>query len=317
MRGLRKEVLKKIHPDLFALAPKALQQANLSCVQNLNEFWSLITLLLPALQHGTLTPQLSVPHIKPKYDFVCYVHQDSSQQSQSKNEDDKFLQVTCRITIPHMLFASLSQRKAMPREAMGAAAVDLIDQQRDFLRDLGVEDPFEVKQEQKANSKSVAADVHAPIDQFVYDTIAAEKHRKRLTEYFQSTLLNVSTKPKSRYAQSQGWHPNAKVQHGAEAMAESYLHSERVQLQRVNAIAEAALMNKLLSFFSEYGRFLNFPSHIWRRIILVVDGAADGEAYAMRKQEGHTIITLPGKFKKKRLADFLHESVPATLPGLY
>jgi hypothetical protein len=109
---LRKDVLKKIHPDLFACAPKVIQHANLICVQDLNEFWNILSILLPALDAKNYLPEPLIPQIKALYKLRCF------RYTIPESDKEKFMEIECTILIPPKLFMSLSQGQSMNRDIM-------------------------------------------------------------------------------------------------------------------------------------------------------------------------------------------------------
>lgn len=143
LASLRRDVLKKIHPDLFAMSPDA-QQTNLACVQGLTDFWSVLSNLMTCIQPGASANTSTISHIKDKYTLSCYVRpnipswteEDEDNNAAAVNtspstteEPKELIHVSYIISVIPKAYSAISQRQPIPKDLLVTTTHSLIFQQ--------------------------------------------------------------------------------------------------------------------------------------------------------------------------------------------
>eukprot|EP01039_Chlorochromonas_danica_P001217 gene1217-1327_t len=317
MSGLRKEVLKKIHPDLYA-TQKEMQQANTACLSELQDLWAVLTVLLSVsnLKSGQSAPEFHLPSVRASYGLKCFLRQQQPiEKREGIEEEEEQEKVGCEeviqevvhtITLPKDVLQRLSQRNNLTEDFIRKTTQHLLRQQAMFLKTLGVADPWTTlkeEDEEEEERSSLTDEIIPLIDQMVYDRSIIRKHRKQQTHRLQPQFsLHRANRPLSKGRRQ--W---------VEEQAVAYLDSEHVHVRALDSEQEMKAMERLAAFLVENAQFIKFGSVIWQRIVIVLDG--ERKDFEVQREDGEVfVLYLPRKFKHAHLIDFLHDQITETCP---
>jgi len=260
---------------MFAQHDLGVRQANLQCVQSLNELWDALGELEKRTLDGTAEIFIRNP-LKPMYDLYCFTKSDAvagtgSGESVAVRRVALTLRPPLELTRQHGI-SSPSAQKSLARVTQLLVS---------FFVDAGVPKDALPVLESPASASSVSggrseADsqplpsrrqldaANAQMDAIVFDRAVSARHFAAATPAFKSALASTPS-PSAASILSR-----KRASQSLQQSCDAYLRSGRVLVQGLELHEEAAALDRLRAFLLDYGGVLNFSHQAWAAVVVVL-----------------------------------------------
>lgn len=300
--------IKIIHPDFCARETVEVKQANLVCIQNINELWDLIDKLQEKLERNSAAESIDISApFRPIYKIACFVPSEKKDPGRKihagelgdkdGSDDDAVYGIKGesdlrRVEIDLIISPTLCQRQTVEKYLIFRSLSSIFAQQGKLLEMVGIPNPWpehfvhgptgggstvgrnsSVAASADADAKFFA-EHKAKIDAALFERLLSRHSRQSESASSFSSLFVDSYRAKSHHTphRSAGSSCGSRVSSTEAFMNEvdSYFTMGNVLLQDVSMEKELEVLKKLRQFLLDYGTLLNFRIDQWKNIIIVL-----------------------------------------------
>lgn len=292
-----RELMKILHPDLFAMDASHVQADNIECIQNMQEITGFLHDISTQWKQSPQTEILIKSPLRDSYDLKCFFKDENKEISP--------------ISVIVKPSASLCQRVVTTQQHIQTPIVQLIEQISQLWINLKIDNPWsEILQKYQVTQKKIlpmenemiSSGIIGEISASIFDNTVARKHRSHQSSSPIFSTIQSSNKQHSKKT-------NRKH---LSKLVDRYLMSGNVRFQNVHAVNESDVLLNFRVFLLHYGDLVNFNENSWSKIFIVLNNSNNGAvSYNVSKQkDGYYIVNIPVKFATEELLEVLQSEVP-------
>jgi hypothetical protein len=291
-----RDVIRRIHPDLFANESDQIQAANLDCIQNIQEIATTITDLCTQLDDTSQNSIFLKSPLRDSYALRCYTRVGS---------EDAILMSSVSFITPPLL----TRKVVLHRTEIKLPLATFLRHFSELWEKLEIDFPWESMMLKDAQSKNAFTHSHDEnpnelaglvdiVGAHLFDMSVAERHRRKGGRHHGvfGQLAGKSSRKSSR-------------KH-LELSVDRYLSSGQFLFQNVHVTDELACLVRMRTFLIDFGDLVNFTESNWRTVFVVMDGKTTASKdYEVETNGSNFVVRIPSKFKSVQLLTLLQDEV--------
>lgn len=294
-----RELMKLLHPDLFALSDPAIQTTNITCIQNVQEIMGFLHETSSQWKENSHQNEILIKSpLRSSYELKCFIR--------GKDEDISMLSVAVHSP------TSLCERVVTTQQHLHRPLLQLIEQFSKLWNYLPINNPWrEVLQRHEKKEKKIHH--HTEISQGIIDELGSSlfdsavtlKHQQTRRDGVANIFSTIDTSPRRR-----------KNKKHLSKLADWYVVSGNVRFNNVHIAEESSALVKFRSFLLDYGDLVNFNAESWSKIFIVMQNpsADTNDHYCVTTlKQGYFIVNMPVKFSTEKVLELLQSEIPSCL----